>query len=119
MDAFASSRCSWPGKNRSSRDRVQPSANSIAAAATASGSKMSNDFRISLTNAPGKESYPISSFTWLYVPATAKDPGRGSAVAGYLKWVYTSGQKIAQEKGYAILPAEVLDRVVARAANVH
>ena len=98
---------------------VKPSANSIAAAATASGSKMSNDFRISLTNAPGKESYPISSFTWLYVPATAKDPGRGSAVAGYLKWVYTSGQKIAQEKGYAILPAEVLDRVVARAANVH
>ncbi len=98
---------------------VKPSANSIAAAATASGSKMSNDFRISLTNAPGKESYPISSFTWLYVPATAKDPGRGSAVAGYLKWVYSSGQKIAQEKGYAILPAEVLDRVVARAASVH
>jgi len=98
---------------------VKPSANSIAAAATASGSKMSNDFRISLTNAPGKESYPISSFTWLYVPATAKDPGRGSAVAGYLKWVYSSGQKIAQENGYAILPAEVLDRVVARAASVH
>jgi phosphate transport system substrate-binding protein len=69
---------------------VKPSANSITAAATASGGKMSNDFRVSLTNAPGKESYPISSFTWLYVPATAKDPGRGSAVAGYLKWVYST-----------------------------
>ncbi len=97
---------------------VKPSANSIAASATASGSKMNNDFRISLTNAPGKESYPISSFTWLYVPATAKDPGRGSTVAGYLKWVYTVGQKIAQEKGYAILPPEVLEKVVAKAATI-
>ncbi len=97
---------------------VKPSANSIAAAATASGSKMSNDFRVSLTNAPGKESYPISSFTWLYVPASAKDPSRGSAVASYLKWVYTSGQKIAQDRGYAILPPEVLEKVVARATTV-
>ena len=97
---------------------VKPSANSIAAAATASGSKMTNDFRVSLTNAPGKESYPISSFTWLYVPAVAKDPGRGSTVASYLKWVYTSGQKIAQEKGYAILPPEVLEKVVAKASTI-
>lgn len=98
---------------------VKPSAKSIAAAATASGNKMNNDFRVSLTNAPGKESYPISSFTWLYVPAIAKDPGRGSMVASYLKWVYTSGQKIAQEKGYAILPAEVLEKVVAKASTIH
>jgi phosphate transport system substrate-binding protein len=98
---------------------VKPSAKSIAAAATASGGKMNNDFRVSLTNAPGKESYPISSFTWLYVPAIAKEPGRGSTVAGYLKWVYTSGQKIAQEKGYAILPPEVLVKVVQKAATVH
>ena len=97
---------------------VKPLARSIAAAATASGSKMNNDFRISLTNAPGKESYPISSFTWFYVPAVAKDPGRGSSVASYLKWVYTSGQKIAQEKGYATLPPEVLEKVIAKAASV-
>src|SRR5258708_38069263 len=97
---------------------VKPSANSIAAAATASGGKMNNDFRVSLTNAPGKESYPISSFTWLYVPASAKDPGRGSAVASYLKWVYTSGQKIAHDRGYAILPAEVLEKVAAKVTTV-
>jgi phosphate transport system substrate-binding protein len=97
---------------------VKPSAKSIAAAATASSSKMNNDFRISLTNAPGKESYPISSFTWLYVPAIAKEPGRGSTVASYLKWVYTSGQKIAQERGYAILPPEVLEKAAAKAATV-
>lgn len=97
---------------------VRPSAHSIAAAATASGSKMNNDFRVSLTNAPGRESYPISSFTWLYVPAVAKDPGRGTTVAAYLKWVYSTGQKIAQEKGYATLPPEVLEKVVAKAATV-
>jgi len=97
---------------------VRPSAKSIAAAATASGSKMSNDFRVSLTSAPGKESYPISSFTWLYVPAVAKDSGRGSSVASYLKWVYTSGQKIAQEKGYAILPPEVLEKAAQKAATI-
>jgi len=97
---------------------IKPSASSIAAAATASGSKMNNDFRVSLTNAPGKESYPISSFTWFYVPAVAKDPGRGGTVASYLKWVYASGQKIAQEKGYAILPPEVLEKVVAKASTI-
>jgi phosphate transport system substrate-binding protein len=97
---------------------IKPSAKSIAAAASASGSKMSNDFRISLTNAPGKESYPISSFTWIYVPAAAKDPERGRAVASYLKWVYSSGQKIAQERGYASLPEDILEKVVSKSATV-
>jgi phosphate transport system substrate-binding protein len=98
---------------------IKPSAKSIAAAASASGSKMDNDFRVSLTNAPGKESYPISSFTWVYVPVAAKDPDRGRAVASYLKWVYTSGQEMARDQGYAILPDEVLAKVVAKAATVH
>jgi phosphate transport system substrate-binding protein len=97
---------------------VKPSAKSIASAASASGGKMNNDFRVSLTNAPGKDSYPISSFTWIYVPAVAKDPERGRAVADYLKWVYISGQKIAQEQGYATLPDDVLEKVVAKAATI-
>jgi len=97
---------------------VKPSSESIAAAASAADSKKAGDFRVSLTNAPGKESYPVSSFTWLYVPAIASDPERGRAVADYLKWVYTSGQRIAEEQGYATLPAEVLAKVAARAATV-
>src|SRR5205814_6192316 len=64
---------------------IKPSSQSIAAAASAGGGKKNEDFRVSLTNAPGKESYPISSFTWLYVPAVAPDPERGRAVAAYLK----------------------------------
>ena len=98
---------------------VRPSPNSIAAAASAFGSKIGDDFRVSLTNAPGKESYPISSFTWLYVPAVAKDPDRGKALASYLKWVFTSGQLVAREKGYATLPDDVLQKVAAKAATIH
>ena len=98
---------------------VKPSSQSIAAAASAGGGKKNEDFRVSLTNAPGKESYPISSFTWLYVPAVAPDPERGRAVAAYLKWVYTSGQRIAQEQGYATLPADVLAKVAAKASTIH
>ena len=97
---------------------IKPSPKSIAAAASSIGSKMVNDFRVSLTNAPGKESYPIGSFTWLYVPAVAKDPARGRAVANYLKWIYTSGQNIAQEQGYATLPEDVLEKVAAKAATI-
>lgn len=97
---------------------IKPSSKSIAAAASAAGGKRSDDFRISLTNAPGKDSYPISSFTWIYAPAVAADSERGAAVASYLKWVYTSGQKIAEDRGYAMLPADVLAKVAAKAATV-
>jgi phosphate transport system substrate-binding protein len=95
---------------------VLPSSKTIAASAL--GVKMRDDFRMSLTNAPGKDSYPIASFTWLYVPAKSKDPERGRAVAEYLKWVYTDGQKIAQERGYAALPIELHNKVLAAAAAV-
>jgi len=98
---------------------IRPSSKSIAAAASFVGIKTADNFRISLTNAPGKESYPISSFTWLYVPAVAGDPQRGRALSSYLKWVYTSGQNIAQDQGYATLPADVLAKVAAKAATVH
>lgn len=95
---------------------VKPSEKTIAAAALEA--KIVDDFRVSLTNGAGKESYPISSFTWFYVPAKAKDTERGRAVADYLGWVYTDGQKIAQDQGYATLPHELLTKVAAKAAGV-
>jgi phosphate transport system substrate-binding protein len=98
---------------------VRPSTRSIAAAATALTSKVTDDFRISLTNGPGKDSYPISSFTWFYVPAAAKDSQRGRAVAEYLKWVYTNGEKMAQQQGYPPLPDDLLAKVAAKAATIH
>jgi phosphate transport system substrate-binding protein len=97
---------------------VRPSAHSIAAAARALTSKTTDDFRISLTNAPGKNSYPISSFTWFYVPAVAKDAQRGRVVAEYLRWVYTSGEKMAREQGYSPLPEELLAKVMTKAETI-
>jgi phosphate transport system substrate-binding protein len=97
---------------------IKPSVASIADAASALAGKMTEDFRVSLVNAPGKASYPIASFTWLYVPERAQDPARGQAVAEYLKWVYSAGQELAREHGYAPLPPAVLEKVRAKAAMV-
>jgi len=97
---------------------VKPSARSIAEAASALENKMTEDFRVSLANAPGRESYAIASFTWLYVPAKAADPLRGKAVSDFLTWVYSAGQKSAQDKGYAALPDSVLAKVRSKAAGV-
>jgi phosphate transport system substrate-binding protein len=79
---------------------------------------MPENFRASLTNVPGKDSYPITSFTWLYVPIKSKDADRGRAVAAYLKWVFGEGQQIAQDRGYAILPEKLRAKVVAAASAV-
>jgi phosphate transport system substrate-binding protein len=98
---------------------VKPSPKSISDVASAMESKMMNDFRISLTNAPGKESYPIVSFTWFYVPVRPQDSERGHAVNEYLSWVYGSGQEIAQAQGYTTLPPSVLQKVRERVAALH
>src|SRR5712664_1341079 len=98
-------------------DFVLPTTNSISAAALES--KVHDDFRASLTNAPGKDSYPIASFTWLYIPAKSKNPERGRAVGAYLKWVYGEGQQIAKEQGYATLPDKLRAKVIAATAAVH
>jgi phosphate transport system substrate-binding protein len=97
---------------------VKPSTKSISDAASAMESKMTGDFRTSLTNPPGKESYPIVSFTWFYVPAHPQDLQRSRAVKEYLSWVYASGQEIAQAQGYAPLPPSVLQKVRAKVASL-
>jgi len=95
---------------------VKPSTKSIGDVAVAMESKITDDFRVSLTNAPGKESYPIVSFTWFYVPVHPQDSQRSHAVNEYLSWVYASGQEIAQAQGYATLPPSVLQKVRAKVA---
>src|SRR6266480_2740788 len=98
---------------------VKPSTKSIRDVALAMESTMTDDFRVSLTNAPGKESYPIVSFTWFYVPVHRQDLQRSHAVNEYLSWVYASGQEIAQAQGYAPLPQSVLQKVRAKVAALH
>jgi len=79
------------------------------AASAASGKSMPADFRVSITNAPGKDVYPISSFTWLLFYENPKDKQRARAMVDFMKWALTDGQKFAPELGYAPLPQEVVN----------
>jgi phosphate transport system substrate-binding protein len=80
-------------------------------AAAASAPKMPADFRVSITNAPGKDAYPISSFTWLLIPAQSKDAAKGKILADFLSWMVTDGQKMTPALAYAPLPDNVAAKV--------
>jgi phosphate transport system substrate-binding protein len=79
-------------------------------AAAASSPKMPPDFRVSITNAPGKDAYPISSFTWLLVPEQSKDAAKGKILADFLNWMVTDGQKMTAALSYAPLPDAVVQK---------
>jgi len=89
---------------------VKASLESVTAAA-ASAPKMPADFRVSITNPPGKDAYPISSFTWLLIPAQSKDAAKGKMLADFLNWMVTDGQKMTKELAYAPLPDSVAAKV--------
>jgi len=89
---------------------VKASLESVTAAA-ASAPKMPADFRVSITNAPGKDAYPISSFTWLLIPAQSKDPAKGKILNQFLNWMVTDGQKMTTALTYAPLPDNVAAKV--------
>jgi phosphate transport system substrate-binding protein len=80
-------------------------------AAAASAPKMPADFRVSITNAPGKDAYPISSFTWLLIPEQSKDAAKGKMLADFLSWMVNDGQKLTQALAYAPLPDNVAAKV--------
>lgn len=80
-------------------------------AAAASAPKMPADFRVSITNAPGKDAYPISSFTWLLIPQQSKDATKGKVLADFLNWMVTDGQKMTSALSYAPLPENVAAKV--------
>ena len=87
--------------------------------AAASVKNMPADFRVSITNAPGKTSYPISSFTWLLIPEQSKDPKKGKILSDFLNWMVTDGQKMAGQLSYAPLPANVVEKVKVAIKQVH
>jgi phosphate transport system substrate-binding protein len=80
-------------------------------AAAASVSKMPADFRVSITNPPGKDAYPICSFTWLLIPAQSKDAAKGKILADFLNWMVTDGQTMTKDLTYAPLPDSVVANV--------
>jgi phosphate transport system substrate-binding protein len=97
---------------------VKASLESVTAAA-ASSPKMPPDFRVSITNAPGKDAYPISSFTWLLIPTPSKDPAKGKILADFLNWMVTDGQKMTGALSYAPLPESVVQKEKEAIKQVH
>jgi phosphate transport system substrate-binding protein len=94
---------------------VTPSLESVTAAAASAKLAKDTDFRVSITNAPGAEAYPISSFTWLLVQKDAKDAAKAKIVKDFLTWMISpDAQKMAAELNYAPLPAEVVSLIQAR-----
>ena len=89
---------------------VEPTIESVTAAlATA---EIPDDFRFSMTNAPGKDAYPIAGATWLLVYQQQKDPAKGKKLVDFLKWAAKDGEKMAKNLDYAPLPENVQERVL-------
>lgn len=96
---------------------VKASLESVTAAA-GSVKEMPADFRVSITNAPGKDAYPISSFTWLLIPMHSKDAAKGKILADFLNWMVDDGQKMTSSLTYAPLPGSVAEKVKAAVKQV-
>jgi phosphate transport system substrate-binding protein len=97
---------------------VQATIDSVSAAAAAASSQMPPDFRVSITNAPGKGVYPISSFTWILLYESPRDKERSRTMVDFMKWALTDGQKFAGDLGYAPLPTGVVELEQAALAKV-
>ncbi len=89
---------------------VKASLAAVSAAAAGAAKEMPDDFRVSITNAPGKTSYPISTFTWLLIPEKFSDAAKRDAIKGFLKWALSDGQNFAEGLSYAKLPKEVVSK---------
>jgi len=81
---------------------------SVTAAAAGAAKDMPEDFRVSITNAPGATSYPISTFTWLLIPSKFEDAAKKKAVTDFLTWMLTTGQSNTSALDYAPLPKAVV-----------
>jgi phosphate transport system substrate-binding protein len=79
----------------------------VTAAADAAAKEIPDDFRVSITNASGPTSYPISSFTWLLIPAMISDVAKRDAIKDFLKWMLTEGQNYNEGLSYSRLPKPV------------
>ena len=87
-------------------------------AAAATVKNMPADFRVSITNAPGPEAYPIASFTWLLIPAQWSDQTKKTAMVTFLNWMLDSGENMTQQLDYAPLPKEVAEKVRAKIKEI-
>lgn len=87
--------------------------------AAASVKQMPADFRVSITNAPGKDAYPIASFTWLLIPQSWTDQGKKQTIVDFLNWMLQSGEPMVKDLNYAPLPEAVSTKVAERIKEIH
>jgi phosphate transport system substrate-binding protein len=94
---------------------IEPSLETVTAAAAGVKLEKDTDFRVSITNAPGQQAYPIASFTWLLVRKDNKDQAKAKLIRDFLTWMVTpEAQRMAAELHYAPLPTPVVSLVQAR-----
>jgi phosphate transport system substrate-binding protein len=79
---------------------------------------MPGDFRVSLTNSPGEDAYPVASFTWMLVYRNQTDEAKGKALVRFLWWATHEGQKYAKDLLYAPLPTQVIKQIEAKLKEV-
>jgi phosphate transport system substrate-binding protein len=97
---------------------VRASIESIAAACNAAEAPGWSSFSASLSNAPGADSFPITSFTWIYLRTSSSDSARAAALRDLLNWMYTDGEQFAVQEGYADLPPQLLVAVRKRVKDL-
>lgn len=94
----------------SSGNFVRASLATVTEAAAGANNSMPADFRVSITNAPGAQAYPISTYTWLLIPEKLNNPQKAAALKAFLHWGLTDGQKYTTPLAYAPLPANVVQK---------
>jgi phosphate transport system substrate-binding protein len=98
---------------------VKASVEGVTAAAAGAAKNMPADYRVSITNAPGADAYPISSFTWLLIPQQWPDQAKGKVMVDFLNWMLDHGEQEAASLDYAPLPAAVAQKVRATIKQIH
>jgi phosphate transport system substrate-binding protein len=89
-------------------ESIVPDVTSVTAAAAGALPTMPKDFRVSITNSPGKGAYPISSFTWILLYENPEDKNQANVMSDFMKWALSDGQSMAEALGYARLPEQLV-----------
>jgi phosphate transport system substrate-binding protein len=97
---------------------IEPTVDSVIAAAAASASSIPDDLRVSITNAQGAQVYPISSFTYVLIYKNQKDAKKGKALVDFLWWGIHDGENDAKQLQYAPLPPDIVKRAEAKLNSI-
>ena len=107
------------GRVRNRNGEFVPASLESIAAAVSHSTKISRDFKVSIVDAPGTGVYPISSFTWIIVPAHIADDAKRKALTGFLQWMTGPAQRQAAALGYLPIPKDVATKEEAAIARIH